>query len=402
MRCAMAMSTSSDKLQAVNDNLSGKVNKKQTKPIDPLSSKKAFKAKDWAAVDSTTDTDKQKTIPQVINGKHLSDLKDTLKKHGLVLDGAYGRKIYDDEEVIMYDKDKNTYTAKANVYSDGGIELRGIKKNESVHDVSEDDAIHDIIRELPMFGKTDKESYFGANNRYRINIEQVISGKTDEFMSQRVKDDAIKAVEKCKSHQTNFRLIGNNAREKAKKIAEYCDSIMNRIKDIPVHQTIFEQSTIKSTDFSTLRDISNKDSNKVKLEKEAHNLCVDRLKSEGVNLKDVDAVSKELNTFALELKEKIKNNMTKKEKNHYDDLHNTILNWSGDIVINSKYPSYINSSNVGVPKSHSKSYFSQDKAIEFAKQLHDNGATNIEISLAQDGEYQTQYHVAWDKEEKKE
>ena len=65
------------------------------------------------------------------------------------------------------------------------------------------------------------------------------------------------------------------------------------------------------------------------------------------------------------------------------------------------YPDYVNKTNVGVPKAHSSSYFSEKKAIEFAKQLHDNGATNIEISSTKDGFNQTQYRVAWDKEEKK-
>ena len=61
----------------------------------------------------------------------------------------------------------------------------------------------------------------------------------------------------------------------------------------------------------------------------------------------------------------------------------------------------MNKTKVGVPKAHSSSYFSEKKAIEFAKQLHDNGATNIEISSAEDAFNQTQYRVAWDKEEKK-
>jgi len=160
------------------------------------------------------DADKQKAIPQVIKGKHMSDLKDNLREHGLVLDGAYGRKIRDDEEVIMYDKDKNTYTAKANVYSDGGVELRKITK------------------------------------------------------------------------------------EKKEKTA-----------------------------------------------------------TDNGNGKQQDS--------------------------------------------GSPYPDYVNKTNVGVPKAHSSSYFSEKKAIEFAKQLHDNGATNIEISSAEDAFNQTQYRVAWDKEEKK-
>lgn len=157
-------------------------------------------------------TDKQKSVPQVIKGKYMSDLKDNLKEHGLVLDSAYGRKIHDDEEVIMYDKDKNTYTAKANVYFDGSIELRKITKEKKEETVSDND-------------------------------------------KQRVSDNP--------------------------------------------------------------------------------------------------------------------------------------------------YPDYVNKTNVGVPKAHSSSYSSEKKAIEFAKQLHDNGATNIEISSAEDAFNQTQYRVAWDKEEKK-
>lgn len=158
------------------------------------------------------DADKQNAVPQVIKGKHMSDLKDNLKEHGLVLDSIYSKDIQDDEEVVMYDKDKNTYTAKANVYSDGGVELRKITK---------------------------------------------------------------------------------------------------------------EKKEETSTDNSKQQDNSN------------------------------------------------------------------------------SYPDYVNKTKVGVPKAHSSSYFSEKKAIEFAKQLHDNGATNIEISSAIDGFNQTQYRVAWDKDEKK-
>lgn len=158
------------------------------------------------------DADKQKAVPQVIKGKHMSDLRDNLKEHGLVLDSVHNNGIHDDEEVTMYDKDKNTYTAKANVYSDGGVELRKITKEKKKETVSDND-------------KQDNSS--------------------------------------------------------------------------------------------------------------------------------------------------------------------------------NPYPDYVNKTNVGVPKAHSSSYFSEKKAIEFAKQLHDNGATNIEISSAEDAFNQTQYRVAWDKEEKK-
>ena len=157
---------------------------------------------------------KQKAVPQVIKGKHMSDLKDNLKEHGLVLDSIHNNGIQDDEEVTMYDKDKNTYTAKASLYSDGGIELRKITKEKKEETVSDN---------------------------------------------------------------------GND-----------------------------------------------------------------------------------------------------KQKN------------SGN-----PYPDYVNKTKVGVPKAHSSSYSSEKKAIEFAKQLHDNGATNIEISSAEDAFNQTQYRVAWDKEEKK-
>lgn len=155
-----------------------------------------------------------KGVPQVIKGKHMSDLKDNLKEHGLVLDSVHNNGIQDNEEVTMYDKDKNTYTAKANRYSDGGVELRKITKEN-------------------------KEKTATDNG----NGKQQDSGNP--------------------------------------------------------------------------------------------------------------------------------------------------------------YPDYVNKTNVGVPKAHSSSYFSEKKAIEFAKQLHDNGATNIEISSAEDAFNQTQYLVAWDKEEKK-
>lgn len=156
--------------------------------------------------------DKQKAVPQVIKGKHMSDLRDNLKEHGLVLDSIHSKGIHDDEEVTMYDKDKNTYTAKANVYSDGGVELRKITKEKKKETVSDNDKQH---------------------------------------------------------------------------------------------------------------------------------------------------------------------------------------------VSTNPYPDYVNKTKVGVPKAHSSSYFSEKKAIEFAKQLHANGATNIEISSAEDAFNQTQYRVAWDKEEKK-
>jgi len=68
---------------------------------------------------------------------------------------------------------------------------------------------------------------------------------------------------------------------------------------------------------------------------------------------------------------------------------------------NNPYPDYVNKTHVGVPKTHSSTYFNENNAIEFAKQLHDNGATNIEISSSVDGWGQTKYRVAWDKEEKK-
>ena len=69
------------------------------------------------------------------------------------------------------------------------------------------------------------------------------------------------------------------------------------------------------------------DSAGTKLEKEAHNLCVDRLKSEGVNLKNDNEVSNELAGYAMELKER---GTTRQEKKHYSELANLINNWSGE------------------------------------------------------------------------
>lgn len=69
------------------------------------------------------------------------------------------------------------------------------------------------------------------------------------------------------------------------------------------------------------------DSAGTKLEKEAHNLCVGRLKSEGVNLKNDNEVSNELAGYAMELKE---SGTTRQEKKHYRELANLINNWSGE------------------------------------------------------------------------
>ena len=64
------------------------------------------------------------------------------------------------------------------------------------------------------------------------------------------------------------------------------------------------------------------------------------------------------------------------------------------------YPDYVNRSRVGVPKQHSKQYSSEKKALEFAADLHNNGAENIEVTGGKDGFGQTQYTVKWDKDTK--
>ena len=159
---------------------------KKLQPMSPDTKKKTDKfIQDLthSSTQSGKDTNDEQ-IPHKITGKNMDDLVENLKQKGFELDSADRHSPQD--SVTLY-KDKKEYTATFNKYSDGGVEVIGIKPSLTSSKVTEDQPNNtenspakDKGKINHMTGTHDKpkstmiEDYFSGNHGYDDGKKAVI------------------------------------------------------------------------------------------------------------------------------------------------------------------------------------------------------------------------------------